>query len=137
MADPLSVAVSAMTVLATCISCAKTLYGFIEGVRGAPNDLLNLSNEVNTLQAVLAEVSRFKEHNPATPQLNETLGKLLIEANEVLCKLNALALRCESRSQSLDRRVTWLCQKGKAQGLQKRLENVRSNIVVLLIVNNA
>jgi len=137
MADPLSVAASAIAVLSTCINCADTLYSLIKGIHNAPNDLLNLSNEVNHLKAVLDEATRFEEHNAAPTHLAETLEGLLTEAKETLGELDDLVLRYKSGKLSLKRCVTWLCQKDRAKALQKRLKHTRSTIVALLTTNSA
>lgn len=136
MSDPLSVTVSAVTVLATCISCAEALYSFIKGIHDAPGDLLNLSNEVHNLQVVLAEVKRFAEHSATTPHVTDTLNNFLTETKEVLGELEGLISKCKSKPLSLDRCLKWLCRKGRAKTLQARLSHSRSNIVALLTANN-
>jgi hypothetical protein len=137
MSDPLSAAVSAVTLLATCISCAEALYSFIKGIHDAPSDLLNLSNEVHNLQAVLVEVNQFAEYSATTPHVTDTLDNFLTDAKEVLGELEGLLSTCKSKPLSLDRCVKWLCRKGRAKALQARLSHTRSNIVALLTANNA
>jgi hypothetical protein len=105
MSDPLSVTVSAVTLPATCISFAEALYSFIKGIRDAPSDLLNLSNEVHNLHAVLVDVNRFAEHSTTTPRVTDTLDNFLTEAKEVLGEIEGLLSTCKLKLLLLDRCV--------------------------------
>jgi hypothetical protein len=56
MTDPLSISVSAITILATCSACVKQLHDFARSFRRAPAEILALSNEINDMSVVVTEV---------------------------------------------------------------------------------
>lgn len=54
--DPFSATASAVALLGAGVACARTLRTLIKDFRDAPLELIALSNEVNDLNAVLAEI---------------------------------------------------------------------------------
>lgn len=63
MTDPLSITVSAITILATCSACAKQLHDFARCFRHAPGEILALSNEISDMSVVVTEVkAAFEDH---------------------------------------------------------------------------
>lgn len=56
MADPVSAAASLVTLISFSAGCAKQLSKLIQTFRHAPEEILALSNEVNDLNVILAQV---------------------------------------------------------------------------------
>jgi phage tail sheath gpL-like len=54
--DPFSATASAVALLGAGVTCARILRNLIKDFRDAPLELIAMSNEVNDLNAVLAEI---------------------------------------------------------------------------------
>lgn len=136
MADPFSIVASALTVLQIGAICANSFLSIIEGVRDAPEELIAILNEINRLNAIKDEVRKVPASLAAvgssTPQSIATLRELCEEADDALRDLNTLALKFNSNPQKLNRAVSWLCKKTRAEKYLTRLRNIRENMVALL-----
>jgi hypothetical protein len=136
MADPLSVGASAIALLQISAACAQSLLSIIQGIRDAPEELMVLSNEVNSLNVIIDEVRKVSgflaaDHS-STSQSVETITGLLKEAEDVFVTLNALASKYKSNPRTLDHSVSWLCRKSRANKCLMRLRDIRANMMALL-----
>jgi len=136
MADPLSVGASAIALLQISAACAQSLLSIIQGIRDAPEELMVLSNEVNSLNAIIDEVRKVSgflaADRSSTSQSIETIRRLLKEAEDVFVTLNALASKYKSNPRTLDHSVSWLCRKSRANKCLMRLRDIRANMMALL-----
>jgi hypothetical protein len=136
MAEPLSVIASAIAVIATSATCAKTLLGIIKDLRDAPDDLLVLSNEVTNITCIIDEAKEVCEglasDDSSNPKLIETLEGLLKEAEGVLGDLTDMVSKYKSKLQILDQSVWWLRQKSTAKKYIMKLQDIRTKITELL-----
>jgi len=135
MADPLSLTATVITVLATGTACAKTLLSIIQDTRDAPVELMNLSNEVINLNAIIDEARKVCESlatdGSSTAHFIETLERQLKEAEDVLGALNGLVSKWKLSVGTLDQSVLWLCRKTRVKKCLVRLRDIRTNIAAL------
>jgi len=140
MADPLSITASAIAVLQIGAVCAKSLLSIIQGIRDAPGELMVLSNEVNSLNAIIDEARKVSESLAAdgssTSLFIETFKRLLKEAEVVLGALNALLSKHNSKPLTFDHSFMWLCRKTRANKCLIRLRDIRANMIALLSSEN-
>jgi hypothetical protein len=141
MAEPLSVAASAVAVLQIGAACAKSLLSIIQDIRDAPGELMVLSNEVNSLNAIIDEVQKVSGSlagdGSSTSQFTKTIKRLLKEAEDVLVTLNTLALKYKSKPRTINHSVSWICQKSRANKCLTRLRDIRANIMALFASETA
>jgi hypothetical protein len=140
MADPLSIAASAFAVLQIGAACAKSLLSIIQSIRDAPEELMILSNEVTSLNAIIDEARQVSGSLAAggssTSQFNETFERLLKEAEDTLRSLNTLASKYKSKSRAIQS-LWWLRQKTLVNKYFVRLRNIRGNMDSLLTSQTA
>lgn len=56
MADPFSIVTGIVGVLGVALSNKRQIYDFVEGIKGAPVCLRNLSNDLKSLSEVLEQI---------------------------------------------------------------------------------
>jgi len=140
MADPLSITASAIAVFQISAICAKGIFSIIQSIRDVPEELMALSNEVNSISAIIDEAKNVSGYlatvDSPTSQFIATYKKILDEAGDVLGALNTLVSKCKSNSRKIDRSVAWLCRKTQAQKYLVRLRDIREKMVALLAARN-
>lgn len=136
MADPLSIIASAIAVLQIGAVCAKSLLSIIQDIRDAPEELMVLSNEVNSLNAIIDEARKVSGSLVAdassTSQFIRTFKRLLKEAEDVLGALSILVSKYSSKPKRFDHSVSWLCRKTRANKCLMKLRDIRENVVALM-----
>ena len=160
MADPLSIAVSAMTMIGACGACAKQLNDLRRAFRDAPAEILALSNEISDMTVVLTEVNTICQEPAMTlklvmqrttencflicddssarkhrdSQFHDLLSAQLDRAKQVLAELATLAesVYNDSHSGARVNKLGWLRKKQGAGKLQAQLKDTREKIHMLL-----
>jgi hypothetical protein len=140
MADPLSITASAIAVVQIGAVCAKSLLSIIQGIRDAPEELMVLSNEVNSLNAIIGEARKVSEFlvadGSSTSQFDRTFKRLLAEAEVVLSTLSTLVSKFNSKPGTFNHSVSWLCRKARANKCLMSLRDIRENVVALMTSEN-
>ena len=139
MADPFSVAASAITLIGISSNCAKCLFDLIQHLRYAPAELQALSNEVNDLKVVLhqiRDVCRLVEED-STPAMGflSTAGEQLGNATEILTELERLLP--ELPAKKVSGRWKWERRRPRAKILLGKLQDIKSNLTGLLALSSA
>jgi hypothetical protein len=94
--DPLSIATSCVTLVATIGNCSLAITKFIRDVRDARSDLALICNELHSLEAVLVLLQddfAQPSNNVLPPQLVDHLGSILHNCNDVVAEIEKSLLR--------------------------------------------
>ncbi|KIM97180.1 hypothetical protein OIDMADRAFT_182582 [Oidiodendron maius Zn] len=136
MADPLSVVASIVAVLSASIACVDGLSAIIQDIRNAPNELMALSNEINTLTCIIhgadTVCKSLAMESSSTTQFINTFESLLKEAEGILDDLNSMVSDYKSRVGRLKQTTWWMRQKNPIKIKIVRLKYIGRNISELL-----
>ncbi|MCJ1456758.1 hypothetical protein MMC28_007123 [Mycoblastus sanguinarius] len=132
MADPFSI----IAVTASSLKVAQLLSKLIKELRGAPDELLALSNEVWNLKLVLDDVQEAeRSSNGPTLRKLDAINALVYQAQIKLDELSTMSTRWGRLSQwgdsfSMGRRgrLLWLKEKGRVIKLQSEPRELRFNL---------
>ncbi|EED15181.1 hypothetical protein TSTA_046350 [Talaromyces stipitatus ATCC 10500] len=146
--DPLSLTASIIVVLGLASETSKALRTLYD-LRHAPREILELTNEVSELQALLCLVqkatdSAVQNHLSAEDQV--LIQRLIETAQDPLKKLEGLIDMCSSKKEmssgsveksSLRLSVSWLKLKNSISNIRKRFLRAHRNIdTALAALNN-
>ena len=140
MADPFSIAVSAVTLVQTTSATAKMLYKLIQEWRHAPLELLQLSNEMGDLRLVLSHVERTcaeieSSANTLRTEYFETLTTILEETKHQVDNLDLLLetmFTGPTRDSAETRRLGWLLKRNRVKRVTIVLRSLKGDIHLLL-----
>jgi hypothetical protein len=125
MADPLSLAASAVALLGAGSTCATLLFDLVLTLHKAPEELLALSNEVNELKSVLQDITdicgAIDADDSSTASARSKIKNLLARAREALKKLDDLLKEPSER-------WTWIRKKARANKLRGQLKDIRKDL---------
>ena len=148
MADPFSVAVSAITVIGAAITVADTLVTFIGELRNAPDEVMFLQNDVTDTRLILSNV---KENAGEDRSLNVRLalpeGGCIYGSPEVIAKAEYLIKRMEkvlldiestlrdiTKPRSLGGTVViqraWFLHRSRLRSLRQELRELKTSVAV-------
>ena len=139
--DPLSITVSAITLLGTGGTIAKGLHR-IRSLRTAPDTLLQLHNEVSDLHLLLHAIDGLYRQNrdPDIGSQQEIVCTVLKRAKDTVLELEkviAYVLTKETDSGTELDRVAWLLAFKKVKKLQNDMRNVRNDLnTVWTVITN-
>jgi hypothetical protein len=151
MADPLSIAASAITLISTCASITDYSLNLLTSLRHAPEELRTLMNEVNDTgiklglihERCLAQCSEQSSTSPQTQlylehtdaalaarlrnakTLTEDLNRFLRSLRKNGVKTGAIVME----------RALWVRNRPQAERLRKRLLTVKAALQLLLSAN--
>jgi hypothetical protein len=129
MAEALGIASSTLTLVDASIKLVK----LIRALKHAPAELLALNNEVADLKLLFSQVQVVQAEQPdALSNLASTLDKTI----ETISRLSSLVDEYSRRPLIGVSRVRWLLEKSKIVSLKDELRERRSQLDILLGVNN-
>jgi hypothetical protein len=138
MAEPLAI----VAVIQTGLHVAKLLTKIVQDLRGAPDELLALSNEVWNLNLVLddvQELEKTKTSDGASACKFDAVKALLYQARIKLDILSTMISQWGRLSPWGDLfhmgrrdRFLWLKEKDRVIQLQKDLREIRSNLSIAI-----
>jgi hypothetical protein len=112
--DPLSIATSCVTLVATIGTCSLAITKFVREVRDARGDLQMISNELHSLGAVLVLLQddfAGSSNNVLPPRLVDHLESILHNCNDVVTEIEKTLVK--HRSSRLGRGGHWTIGGGK------------------------
>ncbi|KAL8357159.1 hypothetical protein RB598_002133 [Gaeumannomyces tritici] len=145
MADPFSIAATAISLAAIAAHTSRVLSRLCSEVKNAPALVLALSNEVNDFKLVLDTVSTATENlavpaasgpgpaNNATPE--SRLRDMLARAKSLLAELDILSRRLAGRDRTAQR-IKWQFSKSEAESLKDRLRATSASLMHILVSRN-
>ncbi|KAL1796413.1 hypothetical protein ACET3X_004953 [Alternaria dauci] len=131
MADPLSIIASAITVGASAAQLSLALFSVVQTLKNAPQEIAEIAEEISLLAESL-----------------QTLADI-IRAHQALCKptlfrnTQAIILRCKQVDAEIKKLIDtpqklaglkWLINKPKAKGLLKKVEGIKTALILELNV---
>lgn len=138
MAEPFSVIASAIAVVTAGVACSNSLLKIIETIRKAPEELIALSNEVNTLNGIVDEARElcesFAADSSSTTRFITTFETQLKAAEIVLGTLAKMVLEYKSLEQTNKQLMLWLRKKSRATKCHVELRDIRTNIQELITI---
>ncbi|KAH7236676.1 hypothetical protein BKA59DRAFT_405455 [Fusarium tricinctum] len=135
--DPLSLTTSIITIIATAAKLSKGLRSLYE-LRHAPQEILELINEVSELQALLHLVQQaIRSASLSTLPYEDqvTFEKLLESVQELLDELTSLVAACTRNPAAgrLESITAWLKSRRKVENIRTRFPRAHRNINTALI----
>ncbi|KAL8389064.1 hypothetical protein RB595_008815 [Gaeumannomyces hyphopodioides] len=145
MADPFSIAASAISLAAIAAHTSTVLSSLCSEVKNAPALVLALSNEVDDLKLVLDRVSTATASLtvPAVPALGSAsnatpesrLRDMLARAKGLLVELDILSRQLAGLDGTAQR-IKWQFSKSKAESLKDRLRSTNGSLMHILVSSN-
>ncbi len=129
--DPFSITVGAVSLVDTSQKTAKSLIKLLRSIKHAPEELLELLEEVDKVEADLEEVKTAV----TTAERSSRALDLLLKSIELdLLRLNQLIhFELVKASEKLEvRRIAWVTQKSTVLELTKKLRTRRHEIADVL-----
>lgn len=137
MAEPFSVAASALTVLSASTTCAQTVQSAIRNWRNAPGEIDQLNNEVADVQALLDALrTTLSKGNQVDMEVLPVTERKLSAVKSALTELEELIKQSFTRVSSKRLKFNWVQKKGQINKLQKNLFKARYELQDAVIVNN-
>src|ERR1700744_2537615 len=131
MADPLSIAASAVALTQTSQTCVTLLVDLIKCVHNAPAEIQALSNEVTDLGTFLDNVEELCGNIGAnSSQQSKFLAavcKPLANAKGALTELENVLKQSKSKPLGPKRRLKWLLQREKVMRLRDKFKKIKSD----------
>lgn len=144
MAEPFSLAASALQVAGAGVSLAKTLHDYIAAVKGAQRHVKAVVVEVRLTASVLEHLGALLKENEAEKLCT---ADVISDADDALqgCRdafgeieeafgSGLRALPDGTRIVSTTARFAWPFKKGKVEALQANLERLKSTLLLMLSV---
>ncbi|KLU92355.1 hypothetical protein MAPG_11301 [Magnaporthiopsis poae ATCC 64411] len=148
MAEPFSIAASAISLAAIAAHTSRVLSNFCSEVKHAPALVVALSNEVNDLKLVLDKVSSATSSlaaptastpGPSTSSSNVAmearLRDMLARAKNLLVELDILS-RQLSGLDTAAQRIKWQFSKTKVENLKDRLRSTSRSLMHIMVSSN-
>ena len=145
MADPLSISVSVLTLSQVSLSTAKSLYTLIKEWQHAPQELLQLSNEISDLNLVLSYMERIcsEAENPAAdqssavrPDLSQSLKTVIGQARYQIDKLDSLLKTMTNHTWNNrpieTRKLNWILNKNKVKRIMNGVKSAKMNMHMMM-----
>ena len=137
MADPLSAAASAITVVALCVKCTKQLHRLLESNRNARGELVAVINELNGFRIILEEnreaLKVIAKSSTGSAGSNTALSQYLAKAESLMKELKAvIELTQIPKKMTQFERLTWLRKKGKFERLRRAIKDNKVNLRMFL-----
>ena len=140
MADPISV----ISLLAIGAHSARKLCSLIEGIRDAPRDIQNISDDSKSICDILCTLNEFLEENKAselpteiTQSLHVPLENTCRAADKLVDKIRPLAKEDdESKRSKWVAGVRWSLSQKDVKQLGEQLSNGKSTLSMTLAVVN-
>jgi hypothetical protein len=132
MVDPLSPTASALAIASGALSASKKVYALIQSISNAPEELLSLSNEVESLRIMLASIELSLGRMGSSIEPTSILPTLLRRTEDKLRELQRfLGEFCTSTSKPVSKLkgLDWTLRgREKARKLQQELESLMSKV---------
>ena len=126
-----------LTVLGLSFELTSALYSYSRDVKGASQDIQQLSNELFALIGVLEHIKMQRERESLDPQSKsptamdpESLHRVLNETIEFLQELQDSLATPKSRLQAVAQKLKWPLKEKDAKRHLMRLERVKSYFVL-------
>ena len=134
----MDVCASALTLLGAAITVADHLHQMFVRLKGAPDDIIALFEEVQSIRIVLTDI---REKEPVlAPWLDiSALAILIRRAHRQLEESNRFLSRFisqNSREELVFSRLSWYLKREEAEKLHASLESIRNNAVAVLSCAN-
>lgn len=142
MGDPLSTATGVLTIAAAAGQIARAISRLRE-FGEMPTRVYRLKNEVTDLEVVLRHVGHMLQQTRLTSQSEQTSLKQILTRTKSLLEelakaLERLAKACsQSRVRTLAKSTIWYRAKELVQSFEEDIKAVKSNLNVVLGVNNS
>lgn len=141
MLEPFSLTVGIIAVIRAADSIVDTL----NNIRGAPEDLLALINEVSDLKIVLQDVDQYLAEDPqecSSPHAKQ-LRHLSTLVDQAKCQLSSLDSRMNTtfiksaHGRNSISRIKWFKAQDSIAALRRALRETRINVATQLAVINS
>lgn len=141
MAEPFSVAASAIALTKTSHSCVTLLVDLVKSVQNAPADIQALSNEVVDLKVFFDNVQELCENvdagNSQQSRFLAAASQPLENARAALSELEGLLKESNSKSFGAKERLKWVRQRGTVRTLRKRFQQIKTELRDVLTLSTA
>ncbi|KAL9119292.1 MAG: hypothetical protein Q9187_004154 [Circinaria calcarea] len=140
--DPLSVTAGIVAVVGAASSVGRTL-GKLALLRGAPNTIRALNNEIEDLRLLLQEIDTLlrRDIDSSGPPLHQSLSGSLQRAKEKLLELEGILeyqiMIVGDHGNATVNRFAWARQQTTVQRIQGDLRSIRLDLVAALGLLNA
>ncbi|KAG9189626.1 hypothetical protein G6011_06494 [Alternaria panax] len=129
MADPLSIIASAITVGASAAQLSLALFSVVQTLRNAPREIAEIAEEISLLAEslqTLADIIRAHQ-NLCKPALFKNTDAIILRCKQVDAEIKKLI----DTPQKLAG-LKWLINKPKAKGLLKKVEGIKTALILEL-----
>ena len=141
MADPLSIAASAIALTKTSQTCVTLLIDLIKCVHNAPAEIHALSNEITELGTYFDDFELVCENISTSGSQQSILllsaRKPLENAREALTELEELLKQSNLKPSGPERRLKWLVQRRKVRRLRETFQKIKSELIGVLMLSTA
>lgn len=134
MTDPLSVAVSAITLCSTTISVSKSIIDVVKSVRGASREIRVLIEDVSNLDLSLRAIKEVADITHSAP-----IHRILSRARDRLEELNHLLERVSNDATSSTRikHIRWPHVKSKASDIRTEIREICADLNRIIVAQMA
>jgi hypothetical protein len=142
MADPFSVAGTAVGITSLGIQTCQILYNYYSQLKGYRDDIDNVLQQVQGLQGILESVREVKARFEIDDHAPSSQLQLALEAcQKALGELKKMADKCntsqqsgsiQSRIKDVKKRVLWPYKKDTLEGMQATLSRFQENLSLAL-----
>ena len=121
-----------LTVLGLSFQLASTIYSYSNDVKGASQDIQQLSNELFALIGVIEHIKRQREQQarPLVTNDGDSLIRVLNETIEFLQELQTSLATPKSRIHAVAQKMKWPLHDKQTKDHLLRLERVKSYFVL-------
>lgn len=140
--DPLSVTASIVAVVGAASSVGRTL-SKLASLRGAPNTIQALNNEIEDLRLILQEIDTLlrRDIDSSGPSLHQSLSSALQRAKDKLLELEVIleyqVMTVDDHGNAAVNRFGWARQQTTIQRIQEDLRSIRLDLIAALGLLNA
>lgn len=141
MADPLSITASIITVLQVTSKVVSLCYDYRCGVKDAPTEMKQLTDEVTSLRDVLESVMRLADEDE-TKRIHLLTLKLLTKSDGILssCKTEMFVLEKDLKPvtgiRAVTRNMKWPYTRGEVEKKVDRLTRLKAPLSLALAIDH-
>lgn len=142
--DPLSAIASITGILAFSVKTAQALHTLITDIRGAPDDIVDVRIEVESLSSILKsaqDLCTTYTLRKEDEQLVATLGQCVGHCDEAMVNLRLVIAPFAAGERGSGRRspmrmISWTMHKGEVRTLRSRLRDRKASLNLAVSVLN-
>lgn len=133
MADPVSLVASAITIAGTAAQLSLALFKVAQTFKNAPKEISEIASETSSLSNILNELIDDLQHweKLCRPKLFQEIGSILQRFKDVEDELKDLTTQRSSKTLN---RLKWFFDGPKAKGLLRKVEGVKTALILVLSI---